>query len=805
VARLRADLRYAWRQVVHSPGFAALAVITLALGIGANTAIFSVVNAVLLRPLPYPEPSRLVSVAERRPNGATNVASYPNFLDWRKDGALESLALGRTLSYNVGGAEGPERIAGALVSADYFKVLGLAPAAGRYFLQGEDTPGKDEVAIIGHGLWQRRFGGDPDVVGRTLTVDGRALTIVGVASAGFQYPEETELWTPISRDDPGLLEARGLHAYEVIGRLHPDQTLESATSRLQALAGRLAVKYPASNRGWGVGLTPLHESLVRGLRPTLLLLMGAVGFVLLIASANVAGMMLARGASRRRELGIRAALGAGRWQLVRQLLTETALLTLLGGVLGVGLAMWGVDALLSLAPEGLHPADAAVMDGSVLAFTFVVAALTSLVFGLLPAIQTARRGGETSLHESGRTTGGVDRQRTRRLLVAGEIALALLLLVGAGLMVQSFRRLLAVNPGFRTANVVSARLSLPRGGRDSTEVIGFYRELVDRAGALPGVSAATAVAYLPLSREGARYSFSVEGQPLPDPTQRPSSTFNVVTPGYFGALDIPLLQGRDFTAQDDWDSPTVVVVNRTLARRFWPGEDPVGKRLTFDDEPDEPDEPSDWMTVIGVVGDVRHVSLVDEIMPQIYAPEAQVGLEEMALLVRTPLDPSAVAPAIRGVVASLDPEVPVADIHEFTQIRDASISADRFRTQLLGAFGALALGLAIIGVYGVISYGVLQRTREIGIRVALGAQRTEILRLVVGEGIVTVGGGIVVGLLAGATLSRVLVTLLYQVKPWDPATFASIIVVIAGVALGACVLPARRALRVDPATTLRAE
>ena len=801
-ASFRQDLRYAVRQLTRSPGFTAVAVLTLALGIGANTAIFSVVNAVLLRPLPYPEPSRLVSVAEQRPNGATNVVSYPNFLDWRKDGALESLALGRTLSFNVSGAAGPERVAGALVSADYFKVLGLPPTIGRYFLEGEDTPGKDGIAVIGHNLWQRRFGGDPGVLDRTLTVDGQALTIVGVAPPGFKYPEETELWTPISRDDPALLEARGLHAYEVIGRLRAGTTLEAATSRLQALAARLAAEYPSSNRGWGVGLAPLHESLVRDLRPTLLLLMSAVGFVLLIASANVAGMMLARGASRRRELAIRAALGAGRWQLARQLLAETALLTFLGGMLGVGFAMWGVDALLSLAPDGLHPTHAAVTDGTVLAFTFGVAALTSLVFGLLPAVQMARRGGEGSLQESGRTTGGVDRQRTRRLLVAGEVALALLLLVGAGLMIQSFRRLLAVHPGFRTANVVSAKLSLPRVGRDTAEVIGFYHDLVDRARALPSVSAAAAVSYLPLKREGARYSFSVEGQPFAEPQQRPSSSFNVVTPGYFSALDIPLLQGRDFTAQDDWDAPTVVVVSRTLARRFWPGENPVGKRLTFDDEPDEP---SDWMTVVGVVGDVRHTSLVDEILPQIYAPEAQVGLEEMALLVRTPLDPATLEPAIRSVVASLDPEIPVAEVHEFTQIRDASISTERFRTLLLGAFGVLALGLAIIGVYGVISYGVLQRTREIGIRLALGAQRGEILRLVIREGMVTVAGGILAGLVAGAALSRVLVTLLYEVKPWDPATFASIAVVIAGVALGACVLPARRALRVDPATTLRAE
>ena len=802
VDALRQDLRYAIRQLVRSPGFTVVAVLTLGLGIGANTAIFSVVNAVLLRPLPYPEPSRLVSVAERRPNGAPGSVSYQNFLDWRKDAALESMALFRTQSYNVGGADRPERIAGALVSAEYFRVLGLSPAEGRFFLQGEDTPGRDRVAVISYGVWQRRFGGDPAVVGRSLTVDGRGLTVVGVAPAGFGYPEDAGLWAPVSLDDPVLLQERGLHGYRVIGRLRGDQTLERASAGFQAGSARLAAAYPTSNRGWGVEVTPLHESLVRDLRPTLLVLMGAVGFVLLIACANVAGMMLARGAARRRELSIRAALGAGRWQLVRQLLTEAGALTLLGGGLGIGLAAWGVDALLSIAPEGLRPQQTAVIDRTVLAFTLAVAALTSLVFGLLPALQAAGGTGEASLHESGRTTGGVDRQRTRRLLVAGEIALALTLLVGAGLMVQSFRRLLAVNPGFRTANVLSARLALPRGMRDTAQVLGFYHDLVERARTLPGVSAAAAVSYLPLSREGARFLFSVEGQPFAEPQRRPSSSFNVITPGYFGALDIPLLQGRDFNAQDRLSSPDVVIVNQTLANRFWPGESAVGKRLSLDDLPDEP---SDWMTVVGVVGDSRHVSLVDEIMPQIYAPEAQVGLEEMALLVRTPLGSASIAPAIRGLVASLDPEVPVADLHQLTQIRDASISADRFRTLLLGAFGLLALGLAAIGVFGVISYGVVQRTREIGIRVALGARSAEVLRLVVGEGAATVAGGIAVGLIAGAALSRVLVTLLYQVNPWDPGTFVAIAAAIAGVALVACILPARRALRVDPATTLRTE
>jgi putative ABC transport system permease protein len=799
---MRQDLRYALRQLFRAPGFTAIAVLTLALGIGANTAIFSVVHAVLLRPLPYAEPSRLVSVAERRPNGAANVVSYPNFVDWRKDGSLEALALSRTLSLNVGGGEGPERIPGALVTADFFRVLGVAPAAGRYFLDGEDTPGRDRVAIIGHGLWQRRFGGAPSAIGRSLTVDGRALTIVGIAAPGFRYPEATEIWTPVSQDEPALLEARGLHAYQVIGRLGPGQTLEQVSARLQSLAGRLASEYPASNRGWGVVLEPLHQSLVRGLRPTLLLLMGAVGFVLLIASANVAGMMLARGAARRRELAIRAALGAGRGQLVRQLLTEIVLLTLLGGVLGVVLAAWGVDALLSLGPEALRPTDTAVLNGVVLAFTFGVCALTSLGFGLLPAVQITRRSGQSVLQESGRTTGGVDRQRTRRLLVAGEIALALLLLVGAGLLVQSFHRLLAVDPGFRTAGVVSARLSLPRTGSDSTRITGFYGDLVERARALPGVTAAAAVSYLPLRREGARYSFSVEGQPITNPQARPSSSFMVVTPGYFGTLDIPLLQGRDFGERDRWSAPAVVLVNRTLARRFWPGQSAVGKRLTFDDEPDEP---GDWLRVVGVVGDVRQLSLVDEVTPQIYAPLSQVPLEEMALVVRTVLEPASVAATIRSLVASIDPEVPVSEIQALVQVRDESISTDRFRTLVIGCFGLLALALAVIGVYGVISYGVVQRTREIGIRVALGARRAQVLRLVVGEGMLTVGGGIAAGLVAAAALSRLLVSLLYEVRPGDPATFLAIALLIACVALAACSLPARRALRVDPAATLRDE
>jgi putative ABC transport system permease protein len=459
-----------------------------------------------------------------------------------------------------------------------------------------------------------------------------------------------------------------------------------------------------------------------------------------------------------------------------------------------------VDALLAMGPEGLPAGEGVVLNRTVLGFTFGVSIVTSLVFGLIPAAHAAGRDVEASLRESGRGSGGIERRRTRRLLVVAEIALALLLLVGTGLMVQSFRRLQAVNPGFDPEGVVAARLSLPRANADTARVIDFYRELVERAGSLPGVSAAAAVSYLPLGRDGAGYRFSVEGLPFLEPQVRPRAEFNVVTPGYFATLEIPVLQGRDLAGRDRWDAPPVVVVNRTLARRFWPTESAVGKRLTLG----EPEENS-WMTVVGVVGDVKQQSLDSEARPQMYAPQAQVGLEEMALLVRTAMEPGSLAPAIRGAVSAIDPGVPVSEVQNLTQVRSASISTERFRTLVLATFALLALALAAIGVYGVIAYGVVQRSREIGIRMALGARRPEILRLVVGEGMLTVAIGIGIGVLAAAGLSRFLESLLYAVRPGDPATFVAIPALIASVALAACVLPARRAMRVDPAGTLRSE
>jgi putative ABC transport system permease protein len=801
VTGLSQDLRYALRQLGRAPGFTAVAVLTLALGIGATSAIFSMVNAVLLRPLPYREPAELMMLHEARPDGTRNTVSFPNFADWRaQDSGFRALAIVREQQFVLTGGTSPERVPGALVSADFLRVFGLEPVAGRLFAPGEDRAGRDGVAVISYGLWQGRFGGGGDAIGRTLVVDGRSVTVVGVAPAGFRYPSDADVWIPVSRDIPDLLSNRGLHAYEVVGRLRSGATAEAARARLAALAEHLAREYPATNRGWGVVVAPLHAALVKDVRPTLLVLFGAVAFLLLIASVNVANMMLARATVRRHELSIRTALGASQGRLVRQLLTESLVIALAGGALGLLLATWGLSGLAALGPPQLaaHGAQP-TLDGPVVAFTLAVAILTSLVFGLVPAFQAARRDPEPDLR-LGRGAGGTEQRRTRRLLVAAEIALSLLLLVGAGLMGQSFLRLQAVDPGFRSDGVVTARVSAARSDADTARVLDFYRNVVRRLAALPGVTNVAAVSYLPLGQEGARYRFLVEGQPPVEPQLRPGAEFFTIMPGYFATLGIPLLQGRDVGPQDRWDGPGAVVINASMARRFWPGQSALGRRITFGEPGDD-----DWLTVAGVVPDVKQRSLVGDPQPQVYAAQSQVGLEEMAVVVRSGGDPRTVARNIRQAVGEVDPNVPVSDVRTLEDIRRASISTDRFRTLLIGSFATAALLLAAIGVYGVIAYGVAQRVREIGIRVALGARRPEIVRLVIGEGMRPVAAGVVAGVVLAAGLSRFLGSLLYGVRPLDLSTFAAVALVLSGVALAACALPARRASRVSPMHALRSE
>jgi putative ABC transport system permease protein len=792
------DLRQAVRQLRRAPGFTAVAATTLALGVGANSAIFSVVNAVLLRPLPYRDSADLVRLEEIRPDATRTLAAYPNAADWGTgDGSFDAIAILREQSFNLSGGVA-ERVSGAFVSANFLGVFGVTPALGRPFAPGEGMAGHDAVALVSHALWQRRFGGAPDMVGRIVTVDGRPVTVVGVTPAGFRYPADADLWLPVSRDIPDLLNSRGLHAYEVVGRLNHGVTIEVARTRLAAIVARLGEAYPGSNKGWGVAVDGLQDSLVRPLRPTLLLLIVAVAFVLLIAATNVANMMLARGAGRRHELAIRAALGASRARLVRQLLTESLLLALLGGVLGLLVATWAVSGYLALGPAQLVRQTHPVLDARVMGFALATTVLSSVIFGLAPALLTMERCSGATVRQDAR--GGVDRQRSRRVLVAAEVAFSLLLLVGAGLMTRSLVRLQGVDPGFRGAGVLTARVSVSGSGMDSARVAMFYPELVERVRNLPGVTAAAAVSYLPLGREGAHYRFLVEGRPAVEESLRPAADFYAVTPGYFGTLGVPLLQGRDFGPDDRTQSQQVAVVNATMARRFWPGQSAVGGRFTWDDPSDD-----SWLTVVGVVTDVKQGALTDAPRPQVYIPASQSGLDEMALLVRAGTPPAELTPAIRETVRGLAPGAPIADFRTLDALRSASLVTDRFRTALLGSFALLALVLAAIGVYGVIAYGVAQRSRELGIRIALGARRSEIVRLVLYDGLAPVTVGVVIGMLGAAGMSRFVRSLLFEVGPLDPPTFVATALALVVVAVAATLVPARRATAVDPAITLRGE
>ncbi|HEU0178331.1 MAG TPA: ABC transporter permease [Blastocatellia bacterium] len=810
------DLRYGARMLLKKPGFTSIAVITLALGIGANTAIFSVVNAVLLRPLPYAEPSRLVALWEsdtKRPESRNSIA-YPNFNDWRAQSkSFERMASYYTNDMALTGVATPVNLRSAVVSPDLFATLGVKPQLGRWFVAEEEKPGI-RAAIINNGLWRRQFGGDPNIVGRALTLNGKQFNVVGVMPAGFQFPieaEPVEVWVTSSIDgektdpkEPAQNEQRGAHFLQAVGRLNAGVTLEKAQAEMNVIGANLEKQYPDSNTRHGVKLIPYHNDLVHDYSEALWLILGAVGCVLLIACANVANLLLARATARYKEIAVRAALGANRWRVIRQLLTESLLLSLGGGVLGLLLAWWGTEALMRLIPEDVPRLAEINIDRWVFGFTMLVSVVTGVVFGLAPALQASKIELTEAMKEGSRgaSAGGV-RGRLRGALVVAEIAIALVVLIGAGLLLQTFRRLQQVDLGFDTHNILTASVELPDARYPKPEqAMTFYQTLLDHVKALPGVEAASAIVPQPLSGDTMIIGFDIEGRNFPK-GERPVSHFRSISLGYFSVMKTPLLAGRAFTERDDAHSAGVVIVNETFAKRYFPNESSIGKHvkpgIALEGEPV-------WREIVGVVKDVKHrQSLGRDYEPEYYLPHAQMPINSMNLIVRTTNDPRSLARSLQREVQSLDRDIPVYRIKTLEQYLGVAVAQPKFNALLLSLFAGLALLLTAIGLYGVMAYSVIQRAQEIGIRVALGAQTGDVLRMVLRHGLKLTALGLSIGLAAAYALTRYMRSQLFGVKAADPLTFAGVALLLVAVALMACWIPARRATKVDPLVALRSE
>jgi len=797
------DLRYGARSLRKNPGFTAIAVITLALGIGANTAIFSVVNGVLLRPLPYPEPDRLVMVYGISLQAAQDRSPVcaADFLDWKSQNQVfESLAGFSSNRFNYSGGESPEQIEGAWVTADFFSTIGVQPALGRAFLPEEDLPGAPQTVVISDGFWRRHLGSNPNVIDQQITLNARAFTIIGVMPSGFLFPEkDTELWAA-ERLAPTR---RGPYYIWGLGRLSTGATLEGAQIEMDMIARRVQDQINSPNRDWTWTSISLAERIVGKIRPVLLVLLAAVFFVLLIACANIANLLLARATAREKEIAVRVALGASRARLLRQLLTESLLLAAVGAAAGLPLAIWGVRVLVALSPADFPRLQEISIDGRVLGFTLLAATVCGLIFGLAPALQSSRINLNESLKEGGRGSDGSGRRRMRRALVVTEIAFSLMLLVGAGLMVKSFMKLQSVSPGFKPDHILTMHLTLPRVRYDSDEkIINYYRQLIERVTAVRGVEAAGLSISLPPDHLEVSDSFSIEGKPLPSGSSQLSVPIVMTSPEYFTALGVPLLQGRGFNATDKKGSPLVVIINQTLAERYFPGESPIGKRFKIGGA-ERPRNP--WMEIVGVAGDVKYSGLDARPEPAYYTPLAQSAWTAAYLVVRAQLNPTSLAPAIREQIWELDKDIPIANLATMDQLLEESVAQPRFRTLLLGIFAALALVLASVGIYGVISYSVTQRRHEIGIRMALGAQSRDVITLVVRQGMAMALIGVAIGLAASLALTRLMESLLFEVSTTDQATFVSVATLLLAVAALACWIPARRASRVDPMSALRCE
>jgi putative ABC transport system permease protein len=809
------DIRYGVRSLWKRPGFTAVAVITLALGIGANTAIFSVVNATLLRPLPFKEPERVVMVWGFLPKMAQTADQLPsssgNFVSLREQNhSLENLAAFRSWGWQLTGGGEPELLRGARVSSDFFKAVGVNPILGHSFTSEEDMPNRASIAIISYGLWQRHFGSDQNVIGKTMTLTGQNVMVVGVMPQGFQFPGganmisglqfalQNDVWMPLALTDEDKRQQGNLNL-ALIGRLKSGVSPDQAQTELRTLQQNL----PLGKVEYTVNVVPLHQQMVGKIRKLLLVLLATVALVLLIACANIANLLLARATSREKEIAIRSALGAGRLRLIRQLLTEALVLSLAGGALGFLLAVWGSSMLVSLVPKDVPRIHEVSVDGRILIFTLLVSVVTGVVFGMTPALQASKLDLNESLKEGLRgTTTGLRENRLRSLLVVSEVAMALILLVSAALLTKSFVRLLDVNPGFNPANVLALDIQLPnlppsRYAKDE-EQTAFFQQLMERVEALPGVSEASGVVTLPLSGAFESTDLIVPGRESTAEGQRPEADYTAVTTDYFRTMQIPLLQGREFTTQDRQGAPGVVIINEALARSQWPNDDPIGKRFTigFEKEPRE---------IVGVVGSIKQTTLDAEVRPAMFMPHLQSPTGGMTVLVRTATEPLALAAAVREQVRGLDKDVPVTNIRTMDQVFDASVAQPRFSMLVVALFAVLALVLSSVGIYGVMAYSVSRRAHEIGVRMALGARSGQVLKLVLKEGMTLVVLGIAIGLFGALALTRLLATLLFGVSAKDPITFISVATLLAAVAFIACYIPARRATKVDPLVALRYE
>jgi putative ABC transport system permease protein len=803
------DLRYGFRILRKAPSFTAVAILTVALGIGANAAIFSIVYGVLLEPLPYRDPSRLIVLNETTPKVGIVSVSYANFLDWRAQShTFSEMAAVHDVGFNLAGISQPENISGLAVSPNFLSMLGVRPYLGRAFAPAEEKPGTAPVVLLSYALWQSHFGGDRDVLGRAIKLDGRSYTIIGVLPADFRTPDRIDAMEPIgvwATGNPDATERGWRGDMVVIGRLAPRVTLAQARAEIGGIAARLAKEYPAANDQFGASLQPIRDAFVGDIEPALLVLFGSVIFVLLIACANVANLFLVRSATRRREIALRAAFGASRGRIVRQMLTESFILALLGGALGIALAAGGIAGMNRLLPPYMLAGAPIALNSAVLIFAGGAVVLAAFIFGLTPAIQSARSDVQRELKEGAQTVSSGTRQnRLRSVLAVAEISLSVILLAGAGLMMKTLYKLLSVDPGFHPSHVITMEMDLrtEQYSKDPA-ILNFWQRVLDRVRALPGVRSAALGTVVPLTSSHNRADITIEGMPLPKPGDFPHPDCHNVSPGYVSTLEIPLIRGRSFTSEDTENAPPVGMINARLEREFFSNQDPIGKRFILG-HPSGANPPK-WITIVGVVGDTKLYGLAKPSRLEVYVPFRQHAASDMTLVVKSQVNPAALISAIRSVIAAIDKDQPIFAIATMDQLVRDDVSTPRITLVLLGFFSGLALVLAAIGIYGVISYSVAQRIHEIGIRMALGAQHVSVLRMILAQGGKIAAAGIGIGIIAALGLTQLMSSLLFAVNASDPATFAAVTLLLVLVALLACYVPARRAMRVDPMVALRHE